>query len=134
MNSRYDKIQEMLEDYKEQLPKPNSEWPQYIRQAVYYIHKNIFNNNLSVGTFKKELNIRDNNFSSRFAFYTGQIPNKYYNSLRVKIAKKILEELNNKVQISELTFYLGYNHVQTFSMVFKAHTGYSPKRWNLDKE
>ena len=58
---------------------------------------------------------------------TGESPLAYLQTVRIEVAKKILE---NSVQtISEITQQVGYEDVSSFSKMFKRRVGLSPREY-----
>ncbi len=63
----------------------------------------------------------------RFKAATGESPLAYLQTVRIEVAKKILE---NSVQtISEITQQVGYEDVSSFSKMFKRRVGLSPREY-----
>jgi AraC family transcriptional activator of pyochelin receptor len=49
--------------------------------------------------------------------------------LRMQKAKRLLEE--GRMNISEVSDFIGYSNIPAFSAAFKKHFGYPPSKWVL---
>ena len=57
----------------------------------------------------------------------GKSPMEYYNSIKIKEAKKLLRE--KQYTVSQISDMLGYSSIHTFSRSFKTGTGHSPMEY-----
>lgn len=62
--------------------------------------------------------------TSEFKKYTGKSPMKYYKSVKIKEAKKLLRQ--DELSVSEISEKLGYSTIHIFSRAFKNEVGFSP--------
>jgi AraC-like DNA-binding protein len=130
MHSKYDKIQEIQDNYKEQLPKPEPEWPHDVRKAVVFINEHIYNEKLTVTWVKKKLSIKGNNFSTKFKYYISFAPKKYILHHRVKTAKLLLTDHRMLgISIFETALIIGFSGQAAFTNAFKHQTGFTPNQW-----
>jgi len=56
----------------------------------------------------------------------GMTPRQYLRDLRISKAKKLLKK---GLSVTTVCYEVGYESIQTFSIVFKRGTGYSPKEY-----
>lgn len=130
MHSKYDEIQEILSNYKKQLPKPDPEWPHEVRRAVGFIHEHLFDQELTVRLLKEKCCCESEYFSTLFKVYTGYGIKKYIIKLRIDSAKKILPDKKLwDLSILEVAIYVGYSGKGAFIHAFKKNEGISPGRW-----
>lgn len=130
MHSNYDKIQEMLKEYKEQLPEPNPECPQEIQRAVPCIHEHLYQPKLTIGWLKDRCRISGAYFSTQFKHCMGKGPKAYIQHRRIEAAKRVLADKSlQQVSILELGLCLGYSGKGGFTHAFKKREGLPPGVW-----
>jgi len=132
MHSKYDKIQEMLDSFKEELPEPDSEWPDEVRTAVKFIHNYLFEQRLTVQWMKMQCRIKGKNFSGTFKFYVGKSIQGYWLGYRIEMAKELFKEEENKgakILLAEYALLLGFRSPSAFSMTFKKYAGCTPSEY-----
>lgn len=81
----------------------------------------------SVTYLAKKANLSISSFNRRFKKATGEVPSNYLQRLQVEKAKVMLEK--KQVNSDELAYSLGYNDVPSFRLLFKKHTGFTPKEY-----
>ena len=125
------KIQEILELFRQQMPKTDPDIPFDVKRAVIYLNKSLYDESRgSVSRMKEKCNIQTNNFSTRFACYMGMPPKRYITYHRMEAAKRLLSDQALKdIAISRIGFAIGYEKPSTFSTVFKKRVGISPSDW-----
>ena len=72
----------------------------------------------------RELGMSPRNFVRRFKQATGLAPVEYLQRMRVRAAKRLLEE--DHVTVQEVSSIVGYEDVPFFRELFKRHTGMTP--------
>lgn len=87
---------------------------------------------LSVEDLCMELNYGRTYLSAIFKKYSGTSIMQYYNSLKIKEAKKLIK--SKKYSISEISEMLKFNSPYYFSHVFKKFEGVSPSEYKKSKE
>jgi transcriptional regulator GlxA family with amidase domain len=75
----------------------------------------------------KEVGMSSRNFARRFKQATGDSPLNYLHSLRIAMAKQLLE--GGSVTIQEIAERTGYIDLIFFRNLFKRHTGVSPNEY-----
>jgi AraC-like DNA-binding protein len=66
-----------------------------------------------------------------FQFETGLSIEEYFNKKKIDWAKKLLAYYN--LNITEVTYQLGYNHTETFTEEFEMSTGLTPNQYKQMK-
>ena len=98
-----------------------------IRTMLEHLEHALFEPSLSVQTWKRACNIRDNSIAIRFHQTLGVPPRTYIERLRLDVASKLLSESRLRVwQIAEL---LGFSSLGVFSRAFRRCAGIGPKEY-----
>lgn len=95
-----------------------------VKEAVEWIHHNLFDPQLSVKTLKTRCKIRDNNVSCHFKCETGIHLHSYIAMLRLETAVILLHDPH--LSIAEVADRVGYRHLQTFYRVFRRYFRCNP--------
>ncbi|WP_445749407.1 ATP-binding protein [Polaribacter sp.] len=98
----------------------------FIEKAEEICEKNMTNFNYDVTEFAREMGMSRTLFFSKIKTITGQTPNDFINTLRLKKAAKIISTDASK-NISEIAYEVGFNSPNYFSKCFKTHFGINPK-------
>jgi YesN/AraC family two-component response regulator len=117
IESIHGKIATEFDDYKNK---------QKIQKVLVYIHEN-YNKNLNMAVVSNYVSMNYSLFSSAFKQYTGMNFVDYIKTLRIKEAKKLLEETDMK--IFEISNLIGYENEKNFMKVFKKDCGVSPREY-----
>jgi YesN/AraC family two-component response regulator len=97
-----------------------------VRKTLAFIHEH-YGENISLPQAAEALLISPNYLSRIFSFEMEETFSHYLLEYRIKQAKKLLKESNDKVyEVAEKT---GYSDVIHFSKVFKKTTGLSPNQF-----
>jgi YesN/AraC family two-component response regulator len=88
-----------------------------------------FNSDISVAAISEELHVSTNYFSRLFKHEMGEGCNEYITSVRIKAAKKLLQE--SGLRCYEVAEAVGYRDANYFSLSFKKNTGVSPEQFRL---
>jgi transcriptional regulator GlxA family with amidase domain len=97
-----------------------------IRIAESYIEKH-FASAVSVEHLASLAGMSPRNFVRRFKAATGLVPGNYVQSLRIQLAKEMLEEGARSVQ--QVSAAVGYEDPAFFRALFKRHTGMRPAEY-----
>ncbi|GMQ63622.1 response regulator transcription factor [Vallitalea maricola] len=95
-----------------------------IRSVLKYVNKRYTDNNISLNLIANHYNTSPSYMSTKFKEQVGINFIKYLNELRVKKAKKLLEDTSLKVY--DVSNKVGYDDVRYFSRIFRTYTGYTP--------
>lgn len=99
---------------------------QKMQQAIAYIQEN-YNKDLNMAVVSNYISMNYSVFSFEFKNYVGVNFVTYLKELRMKEAKKLLEETDKKViEISQL---VGYENEKHFMKLFKSVCGVSPSEY-----
>ena len=98
----------------------------FIKKAEEICEKNMTNFNYDVNEFSREMGMSRTLFFSKIKSITGQTPNDFINTLRLKKAAKMISSDTTK-NISEIAYEVGFNSPNYFSKCFKTHFGINPK-------
>jgi two-component system response regulator YesN len=103
-------------------------------QAKDYIDNNYANPDLSLNEVSACVNLSPSHFSTIFSRETGETFKEYLTGVRIDKAKELLR--TTSLKSFEITYKIGYSDPHYFSVVFKKHTGLSPKqfRWRGQTE
>jgi transcriptional regulator GlxA family with amidase domain len=97
-----------------------------ILRAQEWLHKH-YADNVQLDRLAAEIGMSGRNFARRFKQATGQGPLAYLQSLRVAVAKRLLE--NDRQTVQEVVCAVGYEDPLFFRSLFKRHTGLSPNEY-----
>jgi transcriptional regulator GlxA family with amidase domain len=97
-----------------------------IRQAQDWLHQH-FRQPISVEAVAARVGMSPRNFIRRFKDATGHTPLSYLHSVRVQMAKRLLE--GEKRTVQEVSNAVGYEDVIFFRGLFKRHTGLCPNEY-----
>lgn len=94
-----------------------------IRRAEEWIHRHC-REDFTFEALARELGMSPRNFIRRFKAATGLSPVDYLQRLRVRAARRLLEE--EHVSVQEVGAAVGYGDAAFFRSLFKRHTGLAP--------
>ena len=97
-----------------------------IQQAQDWLHEHI-RDPIGVDALAARVAMSRRNFARRFKDATGQTPLSYIQSMRIQMAKQLLEGERRTVQ--EVSLAVGYEDVIFFRGLFKRHTGICPNEY-----
>lgn len=102
-----------------------------IREAVQFIHEN-YQKDLNMALVSNHVSMNYSLFSIAFKEYTGINFVNYLKEIRVKNAKRLLEETDWKIQ--EIGRMVGYENDKHFMKTFKNVCGVSPSEYRRNLE
>lgn len=102
-----------------------------IHTVLELVH-NHYNEPLDVETAAQKINYGKSSFCFHFKKVTGQTFHTYLNNFRIKKAVHLLSETS--ASIESIAYMVGFNDPKTFSRVFKAVTGISPRDYRKGSE
>jgi AraC family transcriptional regulator len=128
--SKFDDIQQRLENNRKQLVDVQEEWPADIKRAVQFIHNHQFDERLSVQWMKEQCCLNEANFSGRFKYYVGKLPKQYWLEHRIAVAKQLLKERSMAdVGLLTIALDLGFRKHSSFTALFKEYVGCAPSNF-----
>ncbi len=80
-----------------------------------------------LASLARHLGVSERTLNRRFKAALGEAPLHYLQSLRIRVAKKLLE--TKRLGIDDVSERVGYGDVSTFRQLFKRETGISPREY-----
>lgn len=99
----------------------------YVEEAKEYIASHYAEGKLTLNEISEAVGISPSYLSGIFAEGMSVGLNAYLNDYRICQAKRFLNETS--LNISEIGYKCGFNSAQSFTRVFKKHTGMTPKQF-----
>ncbi len=97
-----------------------------IYSSLDYINEN-YEKNISLNDVANAANYSRSRFSFLFKAITGQTFIEYLNGVRIEKSKELLK--NTDMNITDISFAVGYNTITNFNKNFKFYTGLTPKNY-----
>lgn len=113
-----------ISESKEQFSKP-------VEDSLKFIEKN-YNKNLSLDEISEEIAVSKNYFCYMFKREVGMSLWNYLTQIRIRHAKKLLEETDMKTY--EIAFQVGYDNPSYFSKIFKKLESVTPNEYREKKK
>jgi two-component system response regulator YesN len=104
-----------------------SKYSEVIAKAKDYIQKNFAEQDISLHSVAKAVNVSPNHFSTIFSQETGETFIGYITKIRIERAKVLLKTTN--LRTTDIGYEVGYNDAHYFSYVFKKNTTMTPKEF-----
>ncbi len=109
-------------------PKPLPSSDQVLlEKVVRLINENISNPNLNVDFLSKNIGVSRVQLYRKLKELSDQSPSDFIKTIRIKQAAELLA--NQKVQISEVAYAVGFSNLSHFSNSFKEFYGISPTEY-----
>ena len=126
---RYEKLlREMISYLIEVKIHPSmSKYQSVINHALSFINDNYTDPDISLNMVADEVSLSPAHFSTIFSQSLGKTFIEYLTDQRIKLAKSLLRETNQK--LAEIAFDIGYNDPNYISFIFKKKRGVSPKEY-----
>lgn len=126
-------LKEWLEEFSNCLTEQflNHQNEKKIQEAVAYIHEN-FRKDLNMAMVSNYVSMNYSLFSLAFKSVTGVNFVNYLKDIRIKEAKRLLEETEYKVQ--EIGKMVGYENDKHFMKLFKSTCGISPSEYRKSSD
>ncbi len=97
---------------------------QLVSRAQQWLKKN-FTRSFRVADLARQLGASERTLNRRFNAAIGEPPLRYLQSLRIELAKSLLE--SKRLAFDAVSERVGYGDVSTFRQLFKRETGLSPR-------
>ncbi|MDR0575223.1 MAG: response regulator [Tannerella sp.] len=103
---------------------------EFIRKALQLIEKNIDNPDYSNDDLSRDLGMSRSCMYPKFQSITGQTPNHFIRSIRLKRAAQLLQ--TGAHTVSEISWMVGFNDIKYFNKYFKEEFGKTPTQYRND--
>jgi AraC-like DNA-binding protein len=129
----YETIHEWIEKINEKLLSEYDDYKnkQKIQRAIGYIQEN-YARDLNMAVVSNYISMNYSLFSYVFKQFTGMNFVNYLKDIRMKEAKRLLEETDKK--IIEISNAIGYENEKHFMKIFKSTTGVSPTEFRKNAQ
>jgi transcriptional regulator GlxA family with amidase domain len=97
-----------------------------VARAQRFMEKSL-QQGFSLSELARHLAVSERTLNRRFKLAIGEAPLHYLQSLRVDVAKRLLE--TKGLNVDAVTARVGYNDLSTFRRLFKRQTGLSPREY-----
>lgn len=104
----------------------------YLIQKILQIVENEYHRDITLQYLSEQLNVSPNYISRLFKKETGKGLFEYINEVRIREAKKMLE--NETLKIYEVGYEVGFKSPVHFNIVFNKLTGMSPKQYRSNRK
>lgn len=122
VNTFVEVINSQFDDYKNK---------QKIQMAIQYIQEN-YDKDLNMAVVSNHISMNYSLFSYVFKQYTGSNFVNYLKGLRMKEAKRLLEETD--LRVNEISQRIGYDNEKHFMKTFKSVCGVSPSEYRKNMQ
>jgi transcriptional regulator GlxA family with amidase domain len=92
--------------------------------VLWYLEDNIFDPDLDVNRLKRDCQIGDGSFSTKFRQDLGLSPKDYIEKLRLFTAEVLL--CRGGLEIRQISSMVGYRNFQTFTRAYRRRFGLGP--------
>ncbi|MEN0054114.1 MAG: two-component regulator propeller domain-containing protein, partial [Mucilaginibacter sp.] len=103
----------------------------FVKDIVTYIGENMLTPSLSVNELSKHMGMNRNTLYKKLLTITGKTPVEYIRLLRLRKAAYLLE--HSQMNITEVSYEVGFNTPQYFARSFKEEFGMLPSEFVLQK-
>jgi DNA-binding response OmpR family regulator len=100
---------------------------EFIEKTLQLIEKNIDNPDYSNDDLGRDLGMSRSRLYPKFQSITGQTPNHFIRSIRLKRAAQLLQA--DQYTVSEISWMIGINDVKYFNKYFKEEFGVTPTQY-----
>lgn len=111
--------------------QPGSPQEKRLKDMIEFIHEN-YRSELSVQDIARSANISLSECFRCFRELIGSQPMTYLNDYRLRKAAELL--LGTDMQITEVCFACGFNHISYFGKVFRKCYGVTPRQFRLNEK
>jgi transcriptional regulator GlxA family with amidase domain len=108
------------------LPERASHSDALVARAQRWMEKSLAQG-FSLAELARHLAVSERTLNRRFKLATGEAPLHYLQSLRVDVAKRLLE--NKGLNVDAVSARVGYSDLSTFRRLFRRETGLSPREY-----
>ncbi|WP_166963816.1 hybrid sensor histidine kinase/response regulator transcription factor [Yeosuana marina] len=98
-----------------------------LKKAFEIVEQNISNVDFDIPTFCSELGVSRSILFAKIKAWTNFTPNKFILEIRLKGAAQLLEQ--NKINVSQVSYKVGFNNPKYFSKCFQNKYGITPTQY-----
>lgn len=111
--------------------KPDIDW-EFINELKFVLDKNFSIQEFNVNQLAKKLYVSPSTLYRKIQQFSGQSPNKFICSFRLKRALQLL--INQEMSVTDLAFEVGFNSRTYFTKCFKEMFHQCPSHYILDSQ
>lgn len=100
---------------------------QLLKKAFQIVEENISNEQFDIPFFCSELGVSRTMLFTKIKAWTNFTPNDFIREIRLKRAAQLLEQ--NKINISQISYKVGFNNPKYFSKCFQKKYGETPSQY-----
>ena len=100
---------------------------QLLKKAFKIVEENISNEQFDIPLFCSELGVSRTMLFTKIKAWTNFTPNEFIHEIRMKRAAQLLEQ--NKINISQISYKVGFNNPKYFSKCFQKKFGETPSQY-----
>lgn len=100
---------------------------QLLKKAFKVVEDNISNEQFDIPFFCAELGVSRTMLFTKIKAWTNFTPNEFIHEIRMKRAAQLLEQ--NKINISQISYKVGFNNPKYFSKCFQKKFGETPSQY-----
>ncbi len=100
---------------------------QLLKKAFIVVEDNISNEQFDIPFFCAELGVSRTMLFTKIKAWTNFTPNEFIQEIRMKRAAQLLEQ--NKINISQISYKVGFNNPKYFSKCFQKKFGETPSQY-----
>jgi signal transduction histidine kinase/ligand-binding sensor domain-containing protein/DNA-binding response OmpR family regulator len=100
---------------------------QLLKKAFKIVEDNISNEQFDIPLFCSELGVSRTMLFTKIKAWTNFTPNDFIQEIRMKRAAQLLEQ--NKINISQISYKVGFNNPKYFSKCFQKRYGETPSQY-----
>lgn len=120
-------------DFTPRLIATNNMDREFLEKAQAVIERNLDNSNFDVPLFSSEMALGRTKLFSKIKGITGQTPNDFINTVKMKKAADLLNN-HPEYNITDITYMLGFSTPKYFAKCFKEQFGVSPSTFRKTEE
>jgi YesN/AraC family two-component response regulator len=99
----------------------------FFEKAVHIVEKHLCDNAFDTPDFGRELGMSRSHLYRKLKSLTGQAPNEFIRTIRLKHGAKLL--VDEGLTVSEVSYRVGFTNYTYFSKCFSDHFGMSPSEY-----
>lgn len=100
--------------------------PYHIKEILDFLRENVYGR-ITVADVARHVGKSESTVKQQFALYQKSGIMKYYNSLKIKEARRLIRE--GKYNMTQIADMLHFDNPQYFSKCFKSHTNMTPREY-----